>query len=209
MNIIIGIKDTVKHVLALAGAACALVAAPLLVDDMQAGQPVCYTLQVTNNITTATAATVATTNWLTSCTFTNLSGTAFQTNFDSLLQSQFWFEPYAIPGTGTGIGGTNGTLTFNVYASPDNIVWYSFPVAPVLTMNQIAQLNCTNVYSTVVTNLNSLGYRYFTISNVVSTVTNAYFTNSAYANSVEATNAGGICPSNGGVWGVKIFYKAQ
>lgn len=176
------------------------------IAPVEAAQPVTYTLgpQCTNSITSATAAT-PTTNIVPAGTFvlTNLLGTANMTNFDSLLQSQFTLYAWAVPNViGAGAGaGVSGTLQFNCYVSPDGLQWWPYTNAPAITLGA-----STNVYSTLVTNFNSGWFRYLTVSNIVSTVTNAFFTNSIN-NTYEATNGGGITSSNGGGWGLKIFYK--
>ena len=154
----------------------------------QAAQPVIWQATFTNNIPSqayslSNSIPVGNVVYQNNGTGTS-SNPALSTNsVDTLQQSQITAYLWCTPWTTVGNTPNNGNYVFQTSVSPDGVTW-----AP--GTNLTFSISGTNYQATSIP-ISTATFRYITVTNVLSSVTNAYCTNSA--------NTGGM--------GLKFFFK--
>lgn len=137
---------------------------------LNAAQPVVWTANITNSIPNATAATTPVTTSLGNVVWT--SGGAVSSNYVDTLQGST-ATVYANAFTvGNAAGPVAATYTFSTLYSPDAVTW-------VAGTNVAVSVTATNANNGAWQKIDTSTFRYFAITNVVCTVTNAYTTNTA------------------------------
>ena len=144
-------------------------AALLFVGLAYAGQPIVYTINLPS-VTPATNQIASIVN-CTNFTITTPSGGIISNYFDTELLSQFnvWGTLTVVSNAAFG-GGDVGTYTFNTLVSPDGTLWQA---GQPFIVTIAAATTPTNILGVVSSNYSASLFRYWTITNCTTTVSNS------------------------------------